>query len=194
MPVKTAWPGAVWLLASALLSTSLAAEETPGTELAQTKAQILRCDDGSLTPQEDEEVCARAVDRLWELMRQSVVGFLSAHPKASAGEVQAHLTSLVEADGVTDLGHALDQPLLKFVDDLLARVIRRQDTSAAASPRARAKLDEVIAGLVQEYVEMANGLEAPRIEELMLGMIMNWKVVAARGKQRRVDLEPIAFI
>src|SRR4051812_18237072 len=91
MPVKTAWPGAAWLLASALLSSPLAAADEPRTELAQTKAQILRCDDGSLTPQEDEEVCAQAVDRLWELMRQSVVGFLSAHPKASAREVQAHL-------------------------------------------------------------------------------------------------------
>jgi hypothetical protein len=89
---------------------------------------------------------------------------------------------------VTDLGHALDQPLLKFVDDLLARVVRRQDTSAVASPRARAKLEEVIAPLVEEYVKLANGLEAPRVDELQLGMIMNWKV-ATHGKQRRIDLE-----
>ena len=98
-------------------------------------------------------------------------------------------TLRITPDGVTDLGHVLEQPLLKFVDDLLNGVIRHQDTSAAASPRARAKLEEVIAGLVQEYAEMANGLEVPRIEELQLGMMMNWKVVAARGKQRRIDLE-----
>jgi hypothetical protein len=358
MPAKIARRGAAALLASALLSSPLGAEEALRVALAQTKAQIVRCDDGSLTPQKDEAVCTRAVDRLWELMRQSVVGFLSAYPKASAREVQAHLATRVEADdqrpsavrltgdavvvaitwgfygdvflvsrapgepfavtwdlralaekgppdgelavwsyaepgvhsgplggrvlalpptragrprflvdafqhaqmglevsgqisvwewsgreatpeliktfvttggsharlrgdrvliftkemletlytcgscedpqgiwtlritpdGVTDLGHALDQPLLKFVDDLLARVVRRQDTSAVASPRARAKLEEVVAGLREEYVKLANGLEVPRVDELQLGMIMNWKV-ATHGKQRRIDLE-----
>jgi hypothetical protein len=358
MPVKTVRRSAAWLVASALLPFSLAAGDEPKSELAQTKAQIVRCDDGSLQPQEDETVCARAVDRLWELTRQSVVGFLSAHPKAPVREMQAHLATLVETDderpsavrltgdaivvaitwgfygdafivsrapgkpfavtwdlralaaqgppdgelavwsyaepgvhsgplggrvlalpptragrprflvdafqhaqmglevpgqisvwewtgreatpeliktfvttggsrarlrgdrvliftkemletlytcgscddpqgiwtlritpdGVTDLGHALDQPLLKFVDDLLERVVRRRDTSAVASPRARAKLDEVVAGELQEYVEMANGLEAPRVDELRLGMIMSWKVTA-HGKQRRIDLE-----
>ncbi len=44
----------------------------------------MRCDDGSLQPQEEETVCTRAVDRLWELLRQATVDFLSAHPKASA--------------------------------------------------------------------------------------------------------------
>ena len=67
-------------------------------------------------------------------------------------------------------------------------MVRRQDTSAVASPRARAKLEEVIAPLVEEYVKLANGLEAPRVDELQLGMIMNWKV-ATHGKQRRIDLE-----
>ena len=95
---KIARRGAAVLLASVLLSSPLAAVETLQSELAQTKAQLVRCDDGSLTPQEDEEGCTRAVDRLWELMRQSVVGFLSAHPKASAREVQAHLATRVEAD------------------------------------------------------------------------------------------------
>jgi hypothetical protein len=358
MSVKIARRCAAGLVASALLSLPLAADDEPRTELAQTKAQIVRCDDGSLQPQEEETACTRAVDRLWELLRQAAVGYLSSHPKASAREVEADLATRVEADderpsavrltgdavavaitwgfygdafivsrapgepfavtwdlralaaqgppdgelavwsyaepgvhsgplggqvlalpptrsgrprflvdafqhaqmglevpgqvsvwewtggearpeliktfvtsggsrarlrgdrvlvhtkemletlytcgscddpqgtwtlritpdGVTDLGHALDQPLLKFVDDLLVRVVRRQDTSAVASPRARAKLDEVIAGVLQEYVELANGLEAPRVDELRLGMIMSWKVTA-HGKQRRIDLE-----
>jgi hypothetical protein len=360
MSVKTARRGAAWLVASALLSFPLAADDEPWSELAQVKAQILRCDDASLHPPEDGETCDRALDRLWELMRQSTVGFLNAHPQASVREVQADLATRVEQDdlppsavrlsgdaivvsiawgfygdafivsrapehafavtwdlralaekgppdgelaawsyadpgihsgplggralalpptragrprflidafqhsemgtevpgqvsvwewsgreatpeliktyvttggsrarlrgdrvliftkemlqtlytcgscddpqgtwtlritpdGVTDLGHALDQPLLKFVDDLLARVVRRQDTSAVASPRARAKLEEVIAGLREEDAELETGeqLEASGEEELRLGMMMNWKV-SRHGKQRRIDLE-----
>jgi hypothetical protein len=358
MHVKTARRGAAWLLASALLSSSLAADEKPRTELAQMKEQIVRCDDLSLHPPEDGETCDRALDRFWELMRQAAVDFLSAHPQTSVREIVADLGTRLEQDGlppsavrlggdavavsipwgfygdafivsrasgepfavtwdlralaekgppdgelaawsyaepgihsgplggrvlalpptraghprflidafqhaqmglevpgqisvwewsgreatpeliktfvttggsrarlrgdrvliftkemletlytcgscddpqgiwtlritpdgVTDLGHALDQPLLKFVDDLLERVVRSQDTSAVASPRARAKLEEVIAGLREEYVKMANGLEVPRVEELRLGMIMNWKV-SVHGKQRRIDLE-----
>ena len=357
MSGKTARCCAAGLVASALLASPLAAAETAQSELAQTKAQIVRCDDGSLTPQEDETVCQRAVDRLWELMRQGTVDFLSAHPQASSREVQADLATRVEGDdenpsavrltgdavvvattwgfygdvflvsrapgepfavtwdlralaakgppdgelavwsyaepgihsgplggrvlalpptragrprflvtpsstrrwgsrcrgisawewtgsearpeliktfvttggsrarlrgdrvriftkemlqtlytcgscddpqgiwtlritpdGVTDLGHALDQPLLKFVDDLLERVIRRQDTAAVASPRARAKLDEVIEELRRGVHPDGERPGDARVEELSLGMIMSWKV-ATHGKQRRIDLE-----
>src|SRR6478672_9291988 len=100
MPVKTLWWGAA-VLASALLAPSRGAADPPPGELAQTEAQIVRCDDGSRQPQEDAAVCARAIGRLWELLQQGTAAYLNAHPKASAREVQADLAIRVKEDDQT---------------------------------------------------------------------------------------------
>jgi hypothetical protein len=93
-------------------------------------------------------------------------------------------TLRVTPDGLVDLGHAFDQPLLKLVDDLLDRMIRHQDASALASPSARKQLAEILA---EEQAEDGKRDPKPKEDDLLLGMIMDWKV-RARAGHRVIDL------
>jgi len=93
-------------------------------------------------------------------------------------------TLRITPDGVVDLGHTFDDPLVQFVDDLLDRVVRRRDASALASRSARARLAKIVDA--ERADERRMGFEwydSPRF-----GMIMSWKV-RARGHRRVIDLE-----
>ena len=96
----------------------------------------------------------------------------------SCEEPQGAWTLRITPEGVTDFGHAFDEPLLKLTDDLLDRVAHHQDASSLASAKARARLAEILAD--------AREPEEPE-DNLGLGMLMDWKV-RVRGDHRLVEL------
>jgi hypothetical protein len=79
----------------------------------------------------------------------------------SCDDPQGTWTLRVTPDRVVDLGHTFDDPLVKLVDTLLDRVIRRQDTSALASRAARAQLAKILE---------SERHESPEGGDLLLGM------------------------
>jgi hypothetical protein len=105
----------------------------------------------------------------------------------SCEDPQGTWTLRITPDGVVDLGHVFDDPLVKFVDDLLDRVVRRQDISALASPSARARLVKIVdAERADERQKGFEWYDSPRF-----GMIMSWKVRvdSKRTNRRVIDLE-----
>ncbi len=105
----------------------------------------------------------------------------------SCDDPQGTWTLRITPDGVVDLGHTFDDPLVQFVDDLLDRVVRRQDVSALASRSARAQLAKIVDA--ERADERRMGFEwydSPRF-----GMIMSWKVRvdSKRANRRVIDLE-----
>jgi hypothetical protein len=105
----------------------------------------------------------------------------------SCDDPQGTWTLRVTPDGVADLGHTFDDPLVKFVDDLLDRVVRRQDASALASRSARTQLAKIVdAERADEKEQGFEWYDSPRF-----GMIMSWKirVPAKRANRRVIDLE-----
>jgi hypothetical protein len=102
----------------------------------------------------------------------------------SCDDPQGTWTLRVTPDDVVDLGHSFDEPLLQFVDDLLDRVVRRQDVSALASRSARERLVKIVDA--ERADERRMGFEwydSPRF-----GMIMSWKV-RSHANRRVIDLE-----
>jgi hypothetical protein len=97
----------------------------------------------------------------------------------SCDEPQGAWTLRITPEGVTDLGHTFDEPLLKLTDDLLDHVAHHQDASSLASTAARASLVKILADVREE--------EEPE-DNLRLGMLMDWKV-HVRGKDRLLDLQ-----
>jgi hypothetical protein len=105
----------------------------------------------------------------------------------SCDDPQGTWTLRITPDGVVDLGHVFDDPLLKFVDDLLDRVVRRQDASSLASRSARARLVKIADA--ERADERRYGFEwwdSPRF-----GMIDSWKVRvdSKRANRRVIDLQ-----
>lgn len=98
----------------------------------------------------------------------------------SCEEPQGAWTLRVTPDGVTDLGHAFDEPLLKLVDDLMDLVAHHKDASALASPQARASLAKILAEEREEW-RQESGQDEDR-----LGMLMELKV-RVRGGKRVID-------
>jgi hypothetical protein len=97
----------------------------------------------------------------------------------SCDEPQGAWTLRITPEGVTDLGHTFNEPLLKLADDLLDRVARHQDASSLASIAARASLAKILAD--------ARDQEEPE-DNLGLGMLTDWKV-HGRGDHRLLDLQ-----
>lgn len=62
----------------------------------------------------------------------------------SCDEPRGSWTLRVTPDGVLDLGHAWEDPLLQAADELLARVARHEDASALAAPEVIAKLKDLV--------------------------------------------------
>jgi hypothetical protein len=98
----------------------------------------------------------------------------------SCEDPQGTWTLRLTPTGVIDLGHTFDEPLQKFVDDLITRVDSQQDASALASPAARSRLAKALAEV------RADG---PRDDgTLSLGMLDGWKV-RKRGSHQIIDLQ-----
>jgi hypothetical protein len=98
----------------------------------------------------------------------------------SCEEPQGIWNLRITPDGAIDLGHTFDDPLQKFIDDLLTRVERHRDASALASPAARSRLAKALAEVRAE--------EKPDDGTVSLGMLMGWKV-QNQAKRRIVDLQ-----
>ncbi len=103
-------------------------------------------------------------------------------------------------DGVSDLGHAYDEPLLGAADELLARLARREDASALASARVVARLTSFVRELRQDREREAaqlrhqGGAQAseqasapPDPYDGLRSMLGSWKV-SVRGNRRVLDL------
>jgi hypothetical protein len=103
-------------------------------------------------------------------------------------------------DGVSDLGHAYDEPLLGAADELLARVARREDASALAAARVVARLTSFVRELRQDRAQEAAQLRRqggaqesepasapPDPYDGVRSMLGPWKV-SARGNRRVLDL------
>jgi hypothetical protein len=115
-------------------------------------------------------------DRLLVPTKEELKRFFSC---GSCDDPEDTWTLRVTPDGLTDLGHSFHEPLKHFVDDLLDRVIRGQDTSAMASSSARAQLVKII------ETERPAGSQG---DDIRFGMLMGWKV-RAHGNHRVIDLE-----
>ncbi len=101
-------------------------------------------------------------------------------------------TLRVTPDGVSDLGHAYEEPLLQLADALIARIARREDASSLAAPRVIAR----IGGLVRR---LRADLQAGRANESrqasepddpydgVRSMLGSWRVTG-RGRRRILDL------
>jgi hypothetical protein len=115
-------------------------------------------------------------DRLLVSTKEDLKRFFSC---GSCDDPADTWTLRITPDGLTDLGRAFHEPLLHFVDDLLDRTIRGQDTSAMASHSARARLAKIIDA---ERPEGSQG------DDIRFGLIGGLKV-RARGNHRVIDLQ-----
>ena len=97
-------------------------------------------------------------------------------------------TLRVTPDGVTDLGHTFNEPLLQAADDLVDRLARGQDASSLAAPAVIARLEDLIGQLRQDVHPRAAERDAagPDPEEGLRGM-MTWQVRTS-GAHRVLDI------
>jgi hypothetical protein len=110
----------------------------------------------------------------------------------SCDEPKGIWTLRVTPDGVSDLGHAYEEPLLAMADELIARVARGEDASSLATSKVIARLTDFVQQLRKDREETAahdsqQANEPPNPYDSVFSMLGSWRV-STSGSHRVLDL------